>query len=242
MDTLAALALATESPSKELLDRPPYGRFARLITYNMWRNVIGQALYQLTVLFVTLYWAESIPFFGKTIFATQTNPVSRTTIVFNAFVFCQIFNEINARTLSNELNPFKRFFSNTIFLSVLAFTVFVQYLIVQFGSSFADTTRLTFGEWVFCVLVGAMSLPLGVLLRMIPMNDEADKTTSASAPAHSTSSSPPTSPHAAHHGRKGSNMDESDAKRHAAAAKWATTSGSIISQIRVAKSVKDKSN
>jgi magnesium-transporting ATPase (P-type) len=32
MDTFAALALATDPPTRRLLDQPPYGRFASLIT------------------------------------------------------------------------------------------------------------------------------------------------------------------------------------------------------------------
>ncbi|KAK1428337.1 hypothetical protein QVD17_17170 [Tagetes erecta] len=50
MDTLGALALATERPTKELMDQPPVGRVAPLITNVMWRNLLSQSLYQITVL------------------------------------------------------------------------------------------------------------------------------------------------------------------------------------------------
>jgi magnesium-transporting ATPase (P-type) len=43
MDTMAALALATEPPSRDLLNRPPYGRYSKLITPRMWRLIVGQA-------------------------------------------------------------------------------------------------------------------------------------------------------------------------------------------------------
>ena len=45
MDTLGALALATEKPIKELMTKPPIGRTDPLITNIMWRNLLAQALY-----------------------------------------------------------------------------------------------------------------------------------------------------------------------------------------------------
>ena len=45
MDTLGALALATEKPTEELMTKPPVGRTEPLITNIMWRNLLAQALY-----------------------------------------------------------------------------------------------------------------------------------------------------------------------------------------------------
>jgi magnesium-transporting ATPase (P-type) len=47
MDTLGALALATEAPTPDLLDRKPYGRHDSLITDYMWRNIGVQSMYAL---------------------------------------------------------------------------------------------------------------------------------------------------------------------------------------------------
>ena len=55
MDTLASLALATELPSEELLDRKPYGRTKPLISRTMMKNIIGHAIYQLAVVFTILF-------------------------------------------------------------------------------------------------------------------------------------------------------------------------------------------
>ena len=49
MDTFGALALATEDPTPELLNRAPYGRFDRLVNAHMWRNITIQAIFQLAV-------------------------------------------------------------------------------------------------------------------------------------------------------------------------------------------------
>jgi magnesium-transporting ATPase (P-type) len=45
MDTFAALALATEPPSDELLLQKPYRRDDIIVTPVMWRNIVGQGLY-----------------------------------------------------------------------------------------------------------------------------------------------------------------------------------------------------
>lgn len=55
MDTLASLALATELPTHDLLLRKPYGRTKPLISRTMMKNILGQAIYQLTVIFALLF-------------------------------------------------------------------------------------------------------------------------------------------------------------------------------------------
>ncbi|KAJ7513635.1 hypothetical protein O6H91_23G007900 [Diphasiastrum complanatum] len=50
MDTMGAVALATEPPNDSLMDRPPIGRREPLITNVMWRNIVGQVIYQLVLL------------------------------------------------------------------------------------------------------------------------------------------------------------------------------------------------
>jgi len=64
MDTLASLALATELPTADLLLRKPYGRTKPLISRTMCKNIIGQAIYQLVVIFTLLFagkWKVNYP-------------------------------------------------------------------------------------------------------------------------------------------------------------------------------------
>ena len=67
MDTFAALALATEPPSDELFNRQPQSRFDKIVNATMWRNIVGQGIYQIAVLLVIL-------FFGQSIFALPFTP------------------------------------------------------------------------------------------------------------------------------------------------------------------------
>ncbi|KAL8167639.1 hypothetical protein V2J09_009138 [Rumex salicifolius] len=88
MDNLGALALATEPPTDYLMQRPPVGQREPLITNIMWRNCQIQALYQVVVLLI-------LNFDGKSILKLKhdsTNHANKVknTVIFNAFVFCQI--------------------------------------------------------------------------------------------------------------------------------------------------------
>jgi P-type Ca2+ transporter type 2B len=60
MDTLASLALATELPTDELLERKPYGRMKALISRSMAKNIFGQAVYQLIIIFTLLFAGEHV--------------------------------------------------------------------------------------------------------------------------------------------------------------------------------------
>ncbi|XP_042400097.1 calcium-transporting ATPase 5, plasma membrane-type-like [Zingiber officinale] len=123
MDTLGALALATEPPTNELMKRSPVGRREPLVTNIMWRNIIVQALYQVGILLI-------FNFAGKNILhLLKDDPAHaekvKTTFVFNTFVFCQIFNEFNARK-PNEMNIFSGVTKNYLFMGIIGITLILQ--------------------------------------------------------------------------------------------------------------------
>lgn len=91
MDTFAALALATDPPARSVLDRKPDRKSAPLITLRMAKMIIGQAICQLVITFV-------LNFGGKTLLGwygdSEHDTKQLKTLVFNTFVWLQIFNEI----------------------------------------------------------------------------------------------------------------------------------------------------
>ena len=56
MDSLGALALASEPPVPQQLERPPYGRNAPLLSPVMKWNMIGQSVYQLIILTIFFFY------------------------------------------------------------------------------------------------------------------------------------------------------------------------------------------
>lgn len=86
-DTLAALALATDPPVPRVLDQKPEPRSAPLINTPMWKMMIGQSIYQLTVTLI-LYFA------GSAILSYNDGRDNKQlkALVFNTYVWMQIFN------------------------------------------------------------------------------------------------------------------------------------------------------
>lgn len=60
MDSFAALALATEPPSAELLNRKPYKKNEYIITASMWKIILGQSIYQITILMTMLFFGYEL--------------------------------------------------------------------------------------------------------------------------------------------------------------------------------------
>ncbi|XP_060784117.1 plasma membrane calcium-transporting ATPase 1-like isoform X5 [Neoarius graeffei] len=169
MDTFASLALATEPPTEALLLRKPYGRNKPLISRTMMKNILGHAVYQLTIIFTLLFAGEKIFDIDSGRNAPlHTPPSEHYTIVFNTFVMMQLFNEFNARKIHGERNVFDGIFNNPIFCSIVFGTFVVQVAVVQFGGKPFSCVGLSIEQWLWCVLLGFGCLIWGQLITTIP--------------------------------------------------------------------------
>ncbi|CAD5228581.1 unnamed protein product [Bursaphelenchus xylophilus] len=169
MDTLASLALATEMPTMDLLNRKPYGRTSPLISRTMSKNILGHAIYQLVILFVLIFAGEK--FFGIDSgrwAPLHAPPSEHFTIVFNTFVMMTLFNEINARKIHGERNVFRGLFTNPIFYSIWVVTMITQVIIVQYGGRWFSTAPLNLEQWLWCVAFGVGGLLWGQVVTTIP--------------------------------------------------------------------------
>uniref|UniRef100_A0A8C8M7P7 Calcium-transporting ATPase n=1 Tax=Oncorhynchus tshawytscha TaxID=74940 RepID=A0A8C8M7P7_ONCTS len=169
MDTFASLALATEPPTESLLLRKPYGRNKPLISRTMMKNILGHAVYQLTVIFTLLFTGEQIFDIDSGRYAPLHAPPSEHyTIVFNTFVMMQLFNEINARKIHGERNVFDGIFKNMIFCSIVFGTFVIQIVIVQFGGKPFSCVGLSIDQWLWCVFLGFGCLLWGQVVTTVP--------------------------------------------------------------------------
>ncbi|KAJ0976132.1 hypothetical protein J5N97_018097 [Dioscorea zingiberensis] len=163
MDTLGALALATEPPNDEIMKRPPVSKGQQFITKTMWKNIMGQSIYQLVVLGLLMFDGKNL--------LKLTGPDSDTvlnTFIFNTFVFCQVFNEINSRDME-KINVFRGIFNSWIFVAVLIVTVVFQVVIVEFLGGFTSTVPLSWHLWLLSIAIGAISIIVAVILKCIPV-------------------------------------------------------------------------
>ncbi|KAH7227486.1 hypothetical protein BKA60DRAFT_603946 [Fusarium oxysporum] len=167
MDTMAALALATDPPTDSILDRPPQPKSAPLITMNMWKMIIGQSIFQVVVVLVLYFAGGSILGYNTSIAAEK---LQLDTIIFNMFVWMQIFNELNCRRLDNKFNVFVGIHRNLFFILINAIMIGLQIGIVFIGGRVfdIDTDGLNGVQWAISILIAAFSLPWGVLVRIFP--------------------------------------------------------------------------
>ena len=60
-------------------------------------------------------------------------------------------------------------------LFVSALSAGVQLLLVEFGGDFVRTSPLSLWQWIISVLIGSLSIPMGVLMRMlVPVQEDPD--------------------------------------------------------------------
>ncbi|XP_059531690.1 plasma membrane calcium-transporting ATPase 4 isoform X2 [Myotis daubentonii] len=169
MDTFASLALATEPPTDSLLKRRPYGRNKPLISRTMMKNILGHAVYQLTIIFFLVFAGEKFFDIDSGRNAPLHSPPSQHyTIVFNTFVLMQLFNEINSRKIHGERNVFGGIFRNLIFCSVVLGTFISQIIIVEFGGKPFSCTKLSLSQWFWCLFIGIGELLWGQVISTIP--------------------------------------------------------------------------
>jgi Ca2+ transporting ATPase len=152
MDTLAALALATEPPSEELLNRKPYKKTDYIITPTMMKMILGQSVLQIAVLLIFVFLGEHFLF---DIIGQRQLQIGQKTIVpgrvlsgfdksfyrqfsvhytynFNVFVMLQFFNFFNARILDNSLNIFKGITKSNLLMLILVIIFVLQIIFLTF--------------------------------------------------------------------------------------------------------------
>jgi len=180
MDSMGALALATEPPRMELMERKPFGRTAPLINRAMWRNIVGMSIYQLIVSLILQYGGEAI-FYGECPIEDPSNPdpslaaceLQISSVIFNSFVFMQVFNEINSRRIDSP-RVFQGILKSYYFLAIIVITIVIQILVMLLvgGTEVGNAIRIgeiTGVQWAVSVIVGVIALPVGILLRLWPL-------------------------------------------------------------------------
>lgn len=180
MDSFASLALATEEPTQALLERKPYPKTQPLVSKKMTKHILGQSVFQLIILIVITFMGDSIFNVPDGVIINYPEKVQddiknetskHMTLVFNTFVWLQLFNELNARKIHDEINIFSGITKNRVFLYVCVLQVVMQIVIVQFTGDWFKCKPLDASEWFICIAIGAISLPVGLLLRCISVKD-----------------------------------------------------------------------
>ncbi|CCH45717.1 putative membrane protein [Wickerhamomyces ciferrii] len=181
MDTLAALALATDKPDHTILDRKPDGRKKPLIAVSTWKMILGQSCLQLIVTLTLHFAGQKIFHPGKAKIHVHEQ-AQLDALTFNTFVWLQFFklwvtrklgeadgiSNVKDRITLQNLNFFQDLFRNYYFLAIAALIGGVQVMIMFVGGAAFSVARQTPAMWATAIICGLLSLPFGALIRIIP--------------------------------------------------------------------------
>jgi len=197
MDCLASLALATETPNKDLLlDRKPQHRRDSIVSKKMFKHVVGHSLVQLVIVLWIVFVGDSfLPwgrddgqanpdgtvisgryFFVRTgeedyiALEPELGPSAHFTYVFNIFVWLQIFNFVNARKINDEVNVLEGLGRSPLFLILLVVIMVLQWLFITFGDRAIGcvTGGLDKDGWIITLIISSISLPVSLVLKFLP--------------------------------------------------------------------------
>jgi len=91
------------------------------------------------------------------------------TIIFQTFVFLQLFNQINSRKLGErEFNIFASFFNNWMFIAITIVTFAIQIVIVEFAGRYMRAVPLNMEQNLYCAAIGASCLVYGIFVKFVP--------------------------------------------------------------------------
>lgn len=160
MDSLGALALATGRPHPNLLNRHPQKRKSPLISSFMIMNIVSQALFQIIIAACLLVFHNGI----------EAKSVHHYTLIFNVFVYCQMFNLINARVVEYGDSFITGIMDNVIFMGIMIGIGVVEFILVQFGEQFFCCVPLTMKEQLFSLIIASLCIPFGIFMRKVNNN------------------------------------------------------------------------
>ena len=155
MDTFAALALATEPPSKQVMTEMPRKPGSFIITAKMGKEILLYGIaFVITLVSMLLYM--------KTIEAPDAKAYF-LTFFFNVFVFMQFWNLFNARVFDSPQSAITGVFKNRAFVLIALLIAVMQFVVIQYGGTIMRTIPLTFTDWVISVGASSVVLIVGEL-------------------------------------------------------------------------------
>jgi P-type Ca2+ transporter type 2C len=169
MDTFAAIALCSEPPRDNLMRKPPKKRDENILTREMLGNIFVTGSFFVVVMIGLLLGMQHLGWFADDGPMARDFPLTlrQVTIFFTVYVFFQVWNQINCRSLSPEESGLHRLFENPQFLVIASLTVLGQLLIVTLGGEVFSVEPLDVIDWLVIAAATASVLVFAEAARQI---------------------------------------------------------------------------
>ena len=159
MDTFAALALATEPPHGDVMDRKPRNAKDFIVSPLMARGIFGTASIFIALLIGLLLWVKGAE-------PTSAEHAYRLTIFYTVFIMLQFWNMFNARCLGHSFSAFSRLTENKAFIAIALGILIGTIAIIQYGGDVFRTVPLSVKDWVIITASTSLVLWLGEIKRL----------------------------------------------------------------------------
>ncbi len=172
MDTFASIALCSEPPRPGLMKQKPKRRDDNILTPSMNVTIFTTAAFFVVVMMLLLLalkyeWFSWLSDAGPRSKSFPELTYWQVALFFSIYVFFQVWNEINCRTLTPEVSGFAGLFKNPVFLGIVGIIVAVQIVIVTFGGEVFEVAPLGPLTWLCIALFTASVLGYAEIVRQI---------------------------------------------------------------------------
>ena len=158
MDTFAAMALASLSPTKEVMSDRPRANDEFIITPYILKRILLFSVLFFIIAFAGLVYCEH---HGDGV------DVHELTLFFTVFVMLQVWNLFNARDLGTNRSLLTDLRREKSFLLVFLLTLSGQWAIVEFGGKMFRTDGMSLVEWLVVIGTTSVVMWMGELARWI---------------------------------------------------------------------------
>jgi len=166
MDTLASIALCSEPPRPGVMNAPPKKRSDNILTAPMLATILTTACFFVVVM-LSLLIAMSRGFLTGDGPIVEGFTMRQATLFFSIYVFFQVWNQINARSLTPDTSGLDGILANPTFLLIAGVVALGQIAIVTFGGSVFHVEPLGVLEWLGVIGFTASVLVFSEIARWI---------------------------------------------------------------------------
>lgn len=99
--------------------------------------------------------------------ASREADVYRDSFLFNTFVWLQVFNAFNARSIRADRTPFANLRNSTSFMGIIAIIAVSQVVIMFIGGAVFSIVPIDASAWAVSLAVGVCIIPVGFAIRAI---------------------------------------------------------------------------
>ncbi len=170
MDTFAAIALCSEPPRLGLMCMKPKRRDENIVTPAMKGTILSTAIFFVVAMLTLLLGMQYGGWFiGSGLPSSEYRELTlrQVSIFFTVYVFFQVWNQINCRSLSPDQSGWRRLHANPMLLGVAALIVVGQILIVSLGGSAFETEPLRLMDWLIITVATSSVLVFAEVVRRL---------------------------------------------------------------------------